>query len=186
MHIATRPDAATVAAWPYPLALKHNDFLKQEIKNLLDAGIIHKSMSPWANPIVVVKKHTPEGLPQQFCLCIDYRKLNSLLLAVTPATGTKKGTFTLMPLLKIDVIFALLKGAKYFTALDLCSGYYHTKLDEESIPKSSFSTVFGKFKFLRLPLVYLKAQTSLFVLFMPISDLTRLLLNVKALDICHI
>ena len=108
-------------------------------------------MSPWASPIVVVKKHTPEGVPQQFHLCIDYRKLNSLLPAVTPAMGTKKGAFTLMPLPKINELFALLKGAKYFTALDLQSGYYHIKLDEESIPKSAFTTVFGKFEFLRLP-----------------------------------
>ena len=55
MHIATRPDAAPIAAQLYPLALKHHDFLKQEIKNLLDAEAIHKSMSPWARPIVVVK-----------------------------------------------------------------------------------------------------------------------------------
>ena len=45
----------------------------------------------------------------------------------------------------------LLKGAKYFTALDLWSGYYHIKLDEESIPKSALTTVFGKFEFLKLP-----------------------------------
>ena len=63
---------------------------------------------------------------------------------------TKKGVFTLMPLPKIDKLFALLQGAKYFTALDLCSGYYHIKLDEESIPKSAFTTIFGKFEFLRL------------------------------------
>ena len=69
------------------------------------------------NPIVV-KKLTPEGGPQQFCLCIDKRKLNSLLLAVTQAMGTKKGAFALMPLLKINELFALLKGVKYFTALD--------------------------------------------------------------------
>ena len=49
---------------PYPLALKHHDILKQEIKNLLDEGIIHKSMSQWESPIVVVKKHTHEDLPQ--------------------------------------------------------------------------------------------------------------------------
>ena len=48
-------------------------------------------MSLWASPIIVVKKHTPEDAPQQSCLCIDYRKLNSLLPAVTPAMGTKKG-----------------------------------------------------------------------------------------------
>ena len=135
MHIGTRPDAAPVAAQPYTLALKHHDFLKHKIKNLLHEGIIHKSMSPWPIPIVVVKKLTPEGLPWQLHLSIDYRKLNSLIVAVTPAMGTKKGTFTLMPLPKTDELFALLKGGKYFTALDLHSGYYHIKLDEEYIPK---------------------------------------------------
>ena len=90
-------------------------------------------------------------LLQQFRLCIDYRKLNSLLNSVTPATGTKRGAFSFLPLPKIHELFALLKGAKYFTALDLCSGYYHIKLNEESIPKSAFTTVFGKLEFLSLP-----------------------------------
>ena len=142
-------------------------------------------MSPWTSPIVVVKKHTPEGLPQQFCLCIDYRKLNSLLPAVTPATGTKKGDFTLTPLPKIDELFALLKGAKYFTTLDLCSGYYHIKVDEESIPKSAFTTVFGKFKFLRLPFG-LSQGSDFFICLMTFSNLTRLLPKVKDLDIWYI
>ena len=62
MHIATRPVSVPVAVQPYPMALKHHDFLKQEIKNLLDTGIICKSMYPWASPIVVVK-NTPQGLP---------------------------------------------------------------------------------------------------------------------------
>ena len=89
--------------------------------------------------------------PQQFHLCIDYRKLNSLLLAVKLATGTKKCTFSLMTLPTIDELFALLKGAKYFTALDLHIDYYHIKIDEESIPKIAFTTVFGNFEFARLP-----------------------------------
>ena len=46
MHIATRPDSTPVVAQPYPLAHKHQGPLKQEIKNLLDAIIIHKIMSP--------------------------------------------------------------------------------------------------------------------------------------------
>ena len=79
-------------------------------------------------------------------MCVDYRKPDSLLPSVTPATGTKKGALALVPLSKIDELFPLLRGARYFTALDLCSGYYYTKLD-----KSVFATVFGKFKFLRLP-----------------------------------
>ena len=63
---------------------------------------------------------------------------------------TKKGAFTPMLLPKIDRLFTLVKGAKYFTTLDPCSGYYHIKLDKVSIPKSAFTTVFGKFEFLRL------------------------------------
>ena len=102
MYKATRPNAAPIAAWPYPLALEHHTFLKQELKNLPDAGIIKKTMSTWASPIVVVKKHTTEGAPQKFHLCISYRKVNSLLPAVTPAGGTKKGALTLMTLPKID------------------------------------------------------------------------------------
>ena len=107
-------------------------------------------MSPWASPIVIVK-NTPKGSPQEFRLCTDYRKLNSLLSSVTSATDTKKGTVTLIPLPKIDELFTLLKGERYFIALDLCTGYYHINLDKESIPKSVFTTVFGKFEFLRLP-----------------------------------
>ena len=100
----------------------------------------------WASPIVVVKKHTSEGSPQQFRLCTDYRKLNSLLPSVSPATATEKAAFALMPLPKIDELFPLLKGTKY-----LCSGYYHIKLDKDSITKSAFTTVFSKSEFLRLP-----------------------------------
>ena len=67
--------------------------------------------------------------------------------------GTKKSALTPMPLPKIDELFALLKGAKYSTTLDLHSGYYHIKLDEESSHKSDFTTVFGKFNLIGLPSV---------------------------------
>ena len=147
MHIAMKPNAAPIGAQPHPLSLKHHDFLKQEVNNLFNARIIHKSMSPWEGPIVIVKKHTWEGAPQQFHLCMNYRKVNSILPGVTPVVGTKKGTLTLLPLPKIDELFTLLKGAKYFTALAFQSGYYHIKLDKESIPRSAFD-VLGKFEFL--------------------------------------
>ena len=75
-------------------------------------------------------------------MCVNYRKLNSLLPAITPATSNKKGTLAVMPLPKIDELFALLKGVLFFTALDLRSGYYHITSDKESIPKSAFTTMF--------------------------------------------
>ena len=104
-------EPAPVTVQPYHLALKHHNFLKQEIKNLLDTWIIHKSMFQWASPFVVVKKHKLEGLPQQFHQCVDYGKLNSLLPAVIPSMDTKKGAPGLMALPKIDELFALSKGA---------------------------------------------------------------------------
>ena len=119
------------------------------------------------------KKNTLEGLPQQFHLCIDYRKLNPLLPAVIPAAGTRNGAFALMPLLKINESFTLLKGAKYFTALDLCSCYYHIKLGEESNPKSAFTTVFGKCKFLRLPFGLSKALDFFIHLIYDLSGLDK-------------
>ena len=66
MDIATRPGAAPSAAQSCPLALKHHEFLKQEVKKLLDTGIIHKSMSPWASPIVVVKTTQPKDCCSSF------------------------------------------------------------------------------------------------------------------------
>ena len=56
-----------------------------------------------------------------------------------------------MSLPKIDELFTLLKVEKYLTALDLWSGYYYIKLDKKSIPRSAFTTVFGKCECLRLP-----------------------------------
>ena len=132
MHRATRLNAASVAAWPYPLALKKTQFLKTRNQKHISHRNYPQKHVPMDKPDCSSK-----GLQQQFCLCINYRKLNSLLPAVTPALGTKKGVLLPMPLPKIDELFALLKGAKDFTALDLCSGYYHIKLDEESIPKSA-------------------------------------------------
>ena len=98
MHIATRLNVTPMSACPYHLALKYHEFLKQEIRNLLDAVIICKNIYPWVSPIVVVKEHTTDGSPQQYHLCIDYIKLKSLLPMISPATGTKKGTLAFMPL----------------------------------------------------------------------------------------
>ena len=91
---------------------------------------------------MIVKNHKPEVSPQQFYLCNDYRKLNSLLPSVISAIGAKEGIFALMPLSKTDELFALLKEANFFTAANLHSGYYHIKLDEESIPQKCFHNIF--------------------------------------------
>ena len=181
MHIATRP----VAAQPYPLALKHYDLLNKNIKNLLDGGIICKSMSPWASPIVVMIKHTPEGLPTAVPLVHRLKEVELLTTGSNTSNGYLERCFHTYAPAENWWILYIIKRSKVPHSTYLCSGYYHIKLDEDSIPKSASTTVFGKFKFLRLPLACLQAQTSLFILF-TFLVLTRPLIKVKALDIWYI
>ena len=70
-----------------------------------------KSVSPWASPIVVVPKRTALGEPSNRRLCVDYRAINSLLPPVKKAFLKAKGVLTLVPLPKIDEIYAQLKDS---------------------------------------------------------------------------
>ena len=89
-------------------------------------------MSPWASPIVIVPKKTEPGEPPRRRMCVDYRMLNSLLPPVNKAHSKAKGIVTLVPLPKIDEIYAQLQGSKIFSALDMRSGYFHIELSEEA------------------------------------------------------
>ena len=112
---------------PYPIALKHYEWVKNEIEKLLIAKVIHSSQSSWSVPTIVV----PKGDGGK-CLVIDYRALNKV---------TRKFTW---PMPKVEDIFSKLNGATYFTTLDLCTGYHHTPLDKSSISKTAFNSPFRK------------------------------------------
>ena len=64
---------------PYTLPLKHAEWVKKELNILETAGIIVRSVSPWASPIVVVPKRSAPGEPPKRHMCIDYQALNKLL-----------------------------------------------------------------------------------------------------------
>ena len=113
--------------------------------------MIVRSVSPWASPIVVVPKRTALGEPPKWRLCVDYRALNSLLLPVKKAFSKAKGILTLVPLPKIDEIYARLKGSNIYSTFDMRSGYYHMVLSEKSRLKSAFVSSFGKWEFKRCP-----------------------------------
>ena len=84
-------------------------------------------------------------------MCIDYRQINKLQLEVTKADGGK-GCISLIPLPKIDELYAKLKGYKVFSGLDLQSGYYYIGLSESAKPKSAFVlSSLGKYQFNRVP-----------------------------------
>ena len=71
-------DSSPVCQKPYSLPLKHVEWVQQELEILERAGVIQRSMSPWASPIVIVPKKSEPGEPPWRRMCVDYRMLNSL------------------------------------------------------------------------------------------------------------
>ena len=135
----------------YTLPLKHTTWVQREIEILEKASVIVRSVSPWASPIVIVPKRTAPEEPPKQRLCVDYQALNSLLPPVKKAFSKAKGVSTLVPLPKIDEIYARLKGSNIYSTFDMRSGYYHMVLSEKSRPKNAFVSSFGKWEFKRCP-----------------------------------
>ena len=107
-----------VSQKPYPITMKHYDWVKTEIEKLLAAKVIRSSCSSWSAPIIVVLKG--DGGKH---LVIDYRALKKV---------TRKFTW---PMPKVEDIFSKLNEATYFTTFDLHAGYQPIPLDKSSIPK---------------------------------------------------
>ena len=143
-------DSPLVSSRPYTLALKHHRWVQEEIETLERVGVITKSMSHWASPIVIVPKKSQSGEPPKKRLCIDFRKINDLQQKVI-TEGKSKGCLSLILLPKIDEMYAKLKGAKFFLTIDLRSGYYHIALGKDSRAKTAFVMPFGKYEFLQVP-----------------------------------
>ena len=101
---------------------------------MLEAGVIRESHSSWSAPIVVVPKG--DGGKR---LCVDYRTLNAI-------TRT-----CVWPMPRVDDIFSKLSKARFFTTLDLRSGYHHIALDQDAIKKTAFVTPFGKYEYMKVP-----------------------------------
>ena len=144
-------DSPPVCQRPYNLPLKHREWVQKELETLEQAGVIVRSISPWASPIVVVPKKMEPGEPPRRRLCVDYRVINSLLPEVQKAHSKAKGILTLVPLPQIDHIYARLRGSQVFSTFDLRSGYHHMELSPEARAKSAFVTPLDKFEFTRCP-----------------------------------
>ena len=143
-------DSLPVANSPYTLPLKHYDWVRQEIETLEKSGVIERSLSRWASPVIVVPKKSAPDEPPRRRLCVDYRKVNALQPEVK-RTDKGTGCLSLYPLPKIDEMFSKLGGAKIFSTIDLRSGYYHIGLTRESRAKSAFVVPMGKWQFKRTP-----------------------------------
>ena len=86
-----------IASKPYTLSLKHYEWVQREIETLEKAGIIERSISPWALLVVIVPKRSAPGEPPRRRMCTDYQRINKLQPEVTKADGGK-GCISLIPL----------------------------------------------------------------------------------------
>ena len=119
---------------PYRVPSFVRNQIDNEVEKMLKNGIIRESNSPWASPVVMVKKKNGK-----FRFCVDYRKLNKL---------TVKDSF---PIPHIDDTLLALDGAMYFSLFDLTTGYWQVEVDEEDIEKTAFATSSGLYEFLVMP-----------------------------------
>ena len=133
-HSITTTSNKPIKQAPRRAPIHQQTELRTHISDLLDAGIIKPSDSPWAAPIVTVRK--PDNTLR---LCVDYRKLNDV---------TVKDAF---PLPRVDDALDAMAGASYFTTLDLASGYWQVELDNAARAKSAFVTPFGLYEWKCMP-----------------------------------
>jgi hypothetical protein len=123
-----------VSQRPYRVSPFENNHINKCVKEMLDAGVIRPSCSPFRSPVVLIPK---KGGELRFC--IDYRRLN--------AQTIKDG----FPLPLIQESFDNLKNSKFFSSLDQKSGYWQIPMETSSIEKTAFVTNEGQWEFLVLP-----------------------------------
>ncbi|GKB64171.1 putative reverse transcriptase domain-containing protein [Tanacetum coccineum] len=128
------PGAAPVARAPYRLASSEMKELSDQLKELSEKGFIRPSSSPWAAPVLFVKKKD-----KTLRMCIDYRELNKL---------TVKNRY---PLPRIDDLFDQLQGSCVYSKINLRSGYHQLRIREEDIPITAFQTRYGHYEFQVMP-----------------------------------
>ena len=108
--------------------------MEEAMMDMLEGGVIRPSTSPWSSPIQMTTKK--DGTIR---FCVDYRGLNGV---------TKKNAY---PLPRIDECLDSLGGNKWFSCLDLQSGYWQIGMHPDDVEKTAFSTQHGLFEFDRMP-----------------------------------
>ena len=142
-HIKLTSDQP-VRSRPYPVPYSLRVSLKKDITDMMTMGVIRESSSPYASPVVVVKKKDNTNR-----ICVDYRKLNKLTV------------FDPEPMPTAEHLFQKLNGDKYFTRIDLSKGYWQISIPEDDIPKTAFVTPDGSYEFLKMPFGMINSAATL-------------------------
>uniref|UniRef100_A0A388JNY7 Reverse transcriptase domain-containing protein n=1 Tax=Chara braunii TaxID=69332 RepID=A0A388JNY7_CHABU len=128
------PDYRVHHQAPYRLSIPEATELKRQLEELLRLGFIKPSNSPWGAPILFARK-----ADETLRLCIDYRGLNRY---------TVKNSY---PMSRSDELFDRLAGNRFFTKIDLRSGYHQIRVAAADQPKTAFQSRFGHYEFTVMP-----------------------------------
>ncbi|RUS77523.1 hypothetical protein EGW08_014707 [Elysia chlorotica] len=119
---------------PYAVPFALRSSLRKELQQMEDLGIIRKSNSPYASPVVVVKKKDGSNR-----ICIDFRRLNSITVNDPQPVPSPAESFLGM------------SEDKYFSKLDLTKGYHQIRVRPSDVHKTAFVTMGQHYEFLRMP-----------------------------------
>jgi hypothetical protein len=133
-HIHLLPDTAPVAVRPYRYPQLQKDELEKQCRALEQQGLIRQSTSAFSAPVLLVKK-----ADDTWRLCVDYRALNE---------RTVKNKF---PIPVVEELLDELRGARFFTKLDLRSDYHQVRMHPADVEKTVFRTHDDLFEFLVMP-----------------------------------
>ena len=133
-HRINTKNAEPIRQVPRRLPVHMQAEVDSHIESMNKKKVIQPSNSPWASPIVLVKKK--DGSTR---FCVDYRWLNDV---------TTKDAY---PLPRIDESLSQLSGMKWFSTLDLCSGYWQVEVHPDDQPKTAFTTRRGLYEFTVMP-----------------------------------
>eukprot|EP00896_Chara_braunii_P032574 GBG90450.1 hypothetical protein CBR_g50795 [Chara braunii] len=128
------PDYCVHHQAPYRLSIPEATELKRQLEELLRLGFIKPSNSPWGAPVLFARK--ADGTLR---LCIDYRGLNRY---------TVKNSY---PIPRFDELFDRLAGNRFFTKIDLRSGYLQIRVAAADQPKTALRSRFGHYEFMVMP-----------------------------------